>query len=624
MSFRLSSLILPLLAFAAAPLQAAAPAGWWNPAWAHRQPFVIDASANAGMNDGTGPVTVLLRMRDGVFNFDQSMSDGSDLRFASEDGKTQYPSQIEYWNGEMHEGQVWVKLPAIQPGSKTTIMAYYGNGSPTAANKPAEAYDADSSLVWHFNGSGAPVDSTANANEAVGNANIATGSFIAGGLRLLGTEPLTIKENPSLIWTGAMTISMWLRPNTVTDNNVLLSRGEGAQSFRILLEHGVPIIEIGGIRSSGGAPLAAQTWAHLAVTAEAGTVKIYVDGKLHSTAQSALPGLNGPITLGGPAGAGATAFSGELDELEIAKVARSAGWVSFQANSQGSGEASSPKLIVSGAAEEGAGNAKGGGESELMQQIGLFGDIAHNMKFDGWIAIALCVVMIATGWTVAFRKFFYLNSIQKGTDQFLRQWKTLSADVTALDHSDADSVRSFGGNADPRAQRLVEKSPLYEIYHIGSEEIRHRLDRDKERTQGLSGRSIQAIRAALDGGMVHATHKLTNGLVFLTISIAGGPYVGLLGTVVGVMVTFAIIAKNGEVDVNSIAPGIASALLATVAGLVVAIPALFMYSYLNSRIKVATSSMQVFIDEFVSKMAEFYPPAGEVSPYAPAPSDKAA
>jgi biopolymer transport protein ExbB len=79
----------------------------------------------------------------------------------------------------------------------------------------------------------------------------------------------------------------------------------------------------------------------------------------------------------------------------------------------------------------------------------------------------------------------------------------------------------------------------------------------------------------------------------------------------GVMITFAVIAKSGNVEVNSIAPGIASALLATVAGLLVAIPALFLYSYINSRIKDAISTMNLFIDEFVTKMAEFYPPASE-------------
>ncbi|MDB5716497.1 MAG: hypothetical protein JWO15_3894, partial [Sphingomonadales bacterium] len=92
----------------------------------------------------------------------------------------------------------------------------------------------------------------------------------------------------------------------------------------------------------------------------------------------------------------------------------------------------------------------------------------------------------------------------------------------------------------------------------------------------------------------------------LTIAISGGPFLGLLGTVVGVMITFAAIAASGDVNVTAIAPGIAAALVATVAGLVVAIPALFAYNYLVTRIGELTSDMQVFIDEFVTKMAEFY------------------
>ena len=80
-------------------------------------------------------------------------------------------------------------------------------------------------------------------------------------------------------------------------------------------------------------------------------------------------------------------------------------------------------------------------------------------------------------------------------------------------------------------------------------------------------------------------HALNDGLVFLTISIAGGPFMGLLGTVVGVMITFAAIAATGEVNINAIAPGIAAALVATVAGLLVAIPALLGYNYLVSRMK---------------------------------------
>jgi biopolymer transport protein ExbB len=66
------------------------------------------------------------------------------------------------------------------------------------------------------------------------------------------------------------------------------------------------------------------------------------------------------------------------------------------------------------------------------------------------------------------------------------------------------------------------------------------------------------------------------------------------------------IAAAGDVNVNAIAPGIAAALLATVAGLGVAIPSLFGYNYLASRIKNISSDMQIFVDEFVTRVAETY------------------
>ena len=72
------------------------------------------------------------------------------------------------------------------------------------------------------------------------------------------------------------------------------------------------------------------------------------------------------------------------------------------------------------------------------------------------------------------------------------------------------------------------------------------------------------------------------------------------------MVTFAAIAAAGDVNVNAIAPGIASALLATVAGLGVAIPSLFGYNYLASRIKNISADMQIFVDEFITRVAEVY------------------
>ncbi|MGI2326243.1 MotA/TolQ/ExbB proton channel family protein, partial [Methylococcus sp. S1B] len=76
------------------------------------------------------------------------------------------------------------------------------------------------------------------------------------------------------------------------------------------------------------------------------------------------------------------------------------------------------------------------------------------------------------------------------------------------------------------------------------------------------------------------SQRLNSKMVLLTIDISGGPFLGLLGTVVGVMISFAVIAATGDVNINSIARGIAAALLASVAGVAVAIASLFAFNYL--------------------------------------------
>ena len=120
----------------------------------------------------------------------------------------------------------------------------------------------------------------------------------------------------------------------------------------------------------------------------------------------------------------------------------------------------------------------------------------------------------------------------------------------------------------------------------------------------MSAASLSAIRATVEATMIREIQRLNSQMVVLTISIAGGPFLGLLGTVVGVMITFAAIAAAGDVNVNAIAPGIAAALVATVAGLAVAIPALFGYNYLIGRIQALTADMQVFVDELTTRIAE--------------------
>lgn len=595
---------------------------WWDKEWTGRKSFTVNTGAEGGdISDPIGDSVVLVRLHQGNFPFEAAKEDGSDIRFVAEDDKTVLPHQIEKYDSLMTEAFVWVNVPGLKPGAQTKFYAYYGNGGELPPVEFKKTYDADTTLVYHFGEKGVPaVDSSANDNKSDAAPTPSEGSMIGSGIRLLGNNAVTIPTSDTLKWnSGAnMSWSAWIKPGTLQPNATIFSRKEGANAFSIGLDQGIPYVEVttasGTTRSPVAEPLAVNSWKHLAVVADGAKITLYVDGDSYATLAAALPELTGPAIIGGD-GTAALGFAGELDELQISKVAREAGYIKLAAIGQG-GTEKAAKLLAPGEDE-------GGGSHEanhMLEHLMLFGDIGKNMMFDGWVVVFVCALMAVVGWTVAVKKFLYLQKIKKGTAEFEEQWRHVASDLTALDHMDADNVKSLGGKADAKTQKMMLLSPVYHIYQIGSEEIRNRLQRNPGGFNGLSARSIQAIRASLDAGLTREAHRLNDGLIYLTISIAGGPYVGLLGTVMGVMITFAVIAKTGQVEVNSIAPGIASALLATVAGLIVAIPALFIYSYLSSQIRDAIGTMQLFIDEFVTKMAEFYPTPGDV----PVPLQKVA
>jgi biopolymer transport protein ExbB len=572
---------------------------WWNDKWTLRKKITIDLTANGGaISDPVGTSPVLIRLSD--FNFAAARDDGSDIRVVAEDDKTSLPCQIEKYDSLLGEAFVWVSVANLKPGAATTLWLYYGNGGDTAVEGDTHAkpvFDSDTVLVYHFSEKpGTPAaDSSAGGNTAQ-NAGLADdGSIIGTGLRLDGKTPVTIPASGSLAWAAGapMTWSVWFKPAALVPNSVLWSRRDGGNDFLVGVDQGMPFIEVNGTRSVAGAPVAANSWHHLAVVAENAKTSLYLDGTAYGSVAAGLPTLNSPMRIGGDApdaNSGAASFAGGLDELEISRVARAPGLIKFAALEQG-GDSATKVINV--------GEDQSPPAGWLSGAFGLFGVILKSVTIDGWVVIGVLAIMSVVSWYVMITKFVYVNSVQKCNELFLREWEQVAADLTAIDHYD---TKSLGGESGPRVQRMIHSSPLYRIYHIGSGEIGKRLAAGRS----LSSRSIQAVRASLDGGYVRENHHLNSGLVFLTISIAGGPFMGLLGTVVGVMITFAAIAATGEVNISAIAPGLAAALVATVAGLLVAIPALLGYNYLVSRLKTVTSDLQVFIDQFVTKMAEFY------------------
>ena len=151
----------------------------------------------------------------------------------------------------------------------------------------------------------------------------------------------------------------------------------------------------------------------------------------------------------------------------------------------------------------------------------------------------------------------------------------------------------------------LRHSSLWQLYRVAVHELRTRRAQGADTTH-LSSETLEAIRASMDGVRTQQNRELSSRLGVLSNAIAGGPYIGLLGTVMGIMVVFLGTAMAGDVNINAVAPGMAAALLATAMGLFVAIPALFAYNRLNGRNRDISSDMRVFLDEFVTRLAEIH------------------
>jgi biopolymer transport protein ExbB len=571
---------------------------WWNGEWSIRKKITIDTSATGvAISQPIGPAVVLLRLHDGNFQFAAAKDDGSDLRFVAADDKTLLTYHVEKYDSLLNEAFVWVRIPELKPGAKNTFWLYYGNTGSTASrvDNAKATYDPETVLIYHFTAE-PPVDMTSYDNNGKTAATQVEGSLIGNGVRFDGQNNITLPDSPSLAWPDGATFtwSGWVNPAELQPNAAIYSRRDNGSSFVIGLDNGIPFVEVnradGSGRTSPGTALGPKSWHHLAVVSTGSMITLYVDGESYATVSARVPAMtSAPILGADPSG---TSFKGEMDELEISKVSRAPGLIKFIATNQGAGDTS--KLLVFGEDEQTSSWLSGG----------YFGVILKSVTPDGWVVIGILILMGLFSWFVMFNRLAYLNRVSKGNARFLREWDHISKDLTSLDSSSAEDVKALDARFDKIGGRAVRRAAIYRIYHIGAEEIRRRTSNNGPKM--LSASSIEAIRASLDGGLVRETQKLNNLMVFLTLAISGGPFLGLLGTVVGVMITFAAIAAAGDVNVNSIAPGIAAALVATVAGLGVAIPSLFGYNYLLTRIKSMTSDMQVFIDEFVTKMAEFY------------------
>lgn len=637
---------------------------WWNDEWSTRKKISLDTSSTgAAITDPIGSQAVLVRLHAGNFRFGAAKEDGSDLRFVADDDKTPLKHHIEKYDALLGEALIWVNVPNVQPGTKTDLWLYYGNKQATATSDPKGTYSSDTLLVYHFAERGTPArDSSVWGHSAQAAGQPADGSLIGTGLRFDGTAGVALPASPTLAFPqdAQLTWSAWLKPASLQRNAIVFARRDGANAFVIGLDDGAPFVEItvngAAQRSTGGAPIAPGGWHHVAVVATPGLVTLYLDGNAYASLSASLPALSAVAMLGGdapsaqaavaapasepqpaaeaaPAPAEETAesapsasaegqaaapaegvsadvaiaepapqapaapaatmagFQGDIDELTIALAARPAGFVKAAAIGQGT----DPSKFISFSIDE----------ETASWFSGYFAVILKSVTFDGWVVIGILLIMAVASWMVMVEKNGYLSKQNKANAKFSEVFRALEDDLTALMPASSSGPAKSANKDDVLIRR---HSSLYRIYELGAAEIVKRFPQAAYagRPKVLNAEAIASIRSALDAGLVREMQQLNRLMVILTISISGGPFLGLLGTVIGVMVTFAAIAMSGDVNINAIAPGVAGALMATVAGLGVAIPALFGYNYLTIRIRDLTSDMQVFVDEFTTKMAEAY------------------
>jgi biopolymer transport protein ExbB/TolQ len=152
----------------------------------------------------------------------------------------------------------------------------------------------------------------------------------------------------------------------------------------------------------------------------------------------------------------------------------------------------------------------------------------------------------------------------------------------------------------------VEGCPLYEVYRTGCSQLDARLrgPGGERRRQRVTLKNMEHVKRAIENIVAQESLKLESGLIWLAAASNGAPFLGLLGTVWGVMSAFGGIAQapQGAATLAAMAPGVAAALITTVAGLLVAIPSMFGYNGLVHNLRAFTVGMDNFAQELVSKM----------------------
>lgn len=233
---------------------------------------------------------------------------------------------------------------------------------------------------------------------------------------------------------------------------------------------------------------------------------------------------------------------------------------------------------------------------------------------EGKTTMAALLVLSLFSWTIIISKARQLAIARKWTKKFLA---------------------AYASTRDPldikRRGEEFEGAPAYQLYIRGADELDYHLKNNpvavsrtrsinhdpalghgntdhlaRAATTKVSVASYEAIKVVMEEAAGAEAMALERGMIVLSTAVAGGPFIGLLGTVWGVMETFSGIANAGGASITAMAPGVAGALICTVVGLLVAIPAMFSYNFMVTSIRAITQELDGFGARYANQIEHRY------------------
>ncbi len=197
------------------------------------------------------------------------------------------------------------------------------------------------------------------------------------------------------------------------------------------------------------------------------------------------------------------------------------------------------------------------------------------------ITLLILVIFSIVSWATIFYKALQLRKAQRAGDAFLK-----------LFYSNSESLEEIATQT-----QIREGNPYYEVF---SEALSFVIRKRQNKTP--SSVDHDHIEGVLKQAALESTKKLENMLPFLAITASQSPFVGLFGTVWGILQAFWNIGKTGNTSLATVGPAISEALIATAVGLATAIPAIFGYNYLNTQLRKIVRSLNLFTENLTVRL----------------------